>query len=448
MAQTSINIQPVKGGSEEHNKRQKKLDYVRDELSHLNDYWEKDTQANRFQFIKENTKLKTGRSLQAKATPIREAVVVIQESTTMEDLIRLSEAYRQKFGIDTFQIAIHKDEGHHKAKEWKPNLHAHLVFDWTDHNTGKSIKLNRNDMAEMQTITAEILQMERGVSSEKKHLSAMQFKAEKEEERIKYQKNEIKIINFDLARKTKEKEDLEQDVTILTTKKEQAEQNYNKWLNEDKKKVREERKKIITEGLKGFLGLSSKDKENKELISDLKGKEQKIKDLEQNIKILTARIRQAEKMYWEGIEVGKSSNQSEILSYKKKIYDLEDKLTKKIEEVESYKKMSELLDDVCYSNWNGAIDAVKVIIYRLKYPHINDFFLHHVEAIQKALYSKNIEQRRILGKNLMKLANAHFPWFSEKERLFKDIEKEVDQIAKYEHQFQKRNNNRGYSRRY
>ncbi|KDS40534.1 mobilization domain protein, partial [Phocaeicola vulgatus str. 3775 SR(B) 19] len=50
--QTSINVQPVKGGSEEHNKRKKKLDYVRKDLSHLNEYWECDTQANRLANIK------------------------------------------------------------------------------------------------------------------------------------------------------------------------------------------------------------------------------------------------------------------------------------------------------------------------------------------------------------------------------------------------------------
>jgi hypothetical protein len=30
--QTSVNVQPVKGGSEEHNKREKQLDYVRKDL--------------------------------------------------------------------------------------------------------------------------------------------------------------------------------------------------------------------------------------------------------------------------------------------------------------------------------------------------------------------------------------------------------------------------------
>ena len=59
--QTSINVQPVKGGSEEHNKRKKKLDYVRKDLSHLNEYWECDTQANRLANIKPCTNPRQGR---------------------------------------------------------------------------------------------------------------------------------------------------------------------------------------------------------------------------------------------------------------------------------------------------------------------------------------------------------------------------------------------------
>ena len=176
MQQTSINVQPVKGGSEQHNKREKKLDYVREEFSCLNEYWECDTQTNRLAFCKENAKAKTGRKMQEKATPIREAVVVIKPETTMQDMKNLAAAFQEKFGIETFQIAIHKDEGHHKGKEWKPNLHAHMVFDWTDHNSGKSIKLSRPDMVEMQTLAAEVLGMKRGVSSDKKHLTAMQWK--------------------------------------------------------------------------------------------------------------------------------------------------------------------------------------------------------------------------------------------------------------------------------
>lgn len=199
--QTSVNVQPVKGGSEEHNKREKQLDYVRKDLSHLNQYWESDTQANRLANIKALYQSKTGQKMQAKATPIREGVVVIQDSTTMADLHRLADAYRDRLGIEVFQIAIHRDEGYQNSKEWKPNLHAHLVFDWTDHNTGKSVKLNRQKMAEMQTITAEVLGMERGKSSEKKHLTAQQYKAAAEAERAEQLQEQVAALSTTKAAK-------------------------------------------------------------------------------------------------------------------------------------------------------------------------------------------------------------------------------------------------------
>lgn len=197
--QTSVNVQPVKGGSEEHNKREKQLDYVRKDLSHLNQYWESDTQANRLANIKALYQSKTGQKMQAKATPIREGVVVIQQSTTMEDLHRLADAYRDRLGVEVFQIAIHRDEGHKGSKEWKPNLHAHLVFDWTNHETGKSVKLNRQKMAEMQTITAEVLGMERGKSSEKKHLTAQQYKAAAETERAEKEAQRAEQLEVQVA---------------------------------------------------------------------------------------------------------------------------------------------------------------------------------------------------------------------------------------------------------
>lgn len=150
----------------------------------MNEYWQKDSQAARLADIAETVKAKTGRKMQAKATPIREAVVVIEDTTTMDDLQNLAQRLQQRFGIEVFQIAIHKDEGYKNSKQQlKLNLHAHLVADWTDHKSGKSLKLGRNDMAEMQTICAEVLGMERGKSSEKQHLSAIQYKIKAEEER-------------------------------------------------------------------------------------------------------------------------------------------------------------------------------------------------------------------------------------------------------------------------
>ena len=253
--QTSIHVQPVKGGSEEHNKREKELDYIRPELSHLNEYWEKDTQTDRLENIKSRYLKSTGQKMQSKATPIREAVVVIKSETTMEDLKRLSDAYRQRFGIDTFQIAIHKDEGYPKG-EWKPNLHAHLVFDWTDQETGKSLKLKRQDMVEMQTITAEVLQMDRGVSSDKQHLTAQQYKSFAEEAKLRRLEEER-------ARKEKQmKEELER-FKVAKAHKEAA----------------IETAKTLSEGVKGLFGQSSKDKTIKALREQINTKQKEIFDI-------------------------------------------------------------------------------------------------------------------------------------------------------------------------
>lgn len=278
MAQTSIHFQAVKGGSEEHNKRTKKLDYVHHELSSQNDYWQSDSQEARLAFVNQNAKAKTGRKMQAKATPIREAVVVIEDTTTMDDLKKLAKRFNDRFGIDVFQIAIHKDEGYKKSKDGiKLNLHAHLVADWTDHESGKSLKLNRNDMAEMQTICAEVLGMERGKSSEKQHLSAIQYKIAAEEQRaeaIKSKTRGLGIIQKNLSNdisdllvevKTKSKEcdrlalSAKNMGRILEYNTEEAKKKalINERLSEEGKSLREEKERLRND----ILGLTTQKEE-------------------------------------------------------------------------------------------------------------------------------------------------------------------------------------------
>lgn len=201
MPQTSIHIEPVKAGSEIHNKRLKHLDYVRSDLSHNNDYWESDSQENRLRILKDLVKAKTGRKMQAKATPILEGVVVIKPETTMDDLKKLADTLKKKFNIECFQIAIHRDEGYPNGKEWKSNLHAHMVFDWMNHDTGKSLRTSRQDMAEIQTIVADVLKMERGKSSDKKHLTAIQYKNMAASEQLEQRQQELEKLNVTKAYK-------------------------------------------------------------------------------------------------------------------------------------------------------------------------------------------------------------------------------------------------------
>ena len=135
--------------------------------------------------------------------PIREGVAVITESTTMEQMKTLAEQIEQRWGIKTKAIYAHLDEGHehlvtdkdHQQGKYLDsqegttiflwNYHAHYVFDWTNHENGQCINLNRHDMSELQDMLANTLKMERGKKSDKKWRDAHAFKAEQETLRAK-----------------------------------------------------------------------------------------------------------------------------------------------------------------------------------------------------------------------------------------------------------------------
>ena len=135
--------------------------------------------------------------------PIREGVAVITEATTMEQMKSLANQIEQHWGIKTKAIYAHLDEGHehlvtdkdHQQGKYLDsaegstiflwNHHAHYVFDWTNHETGQCINLNRHDMSELQDMLANTLKMDRGKKSDKKWRDAHIFKAEQEAIRAK-----------------------------------------------------------------------------------------------------------------------------------------------------------------------------------------------------------------------------------------------------------------------
>ena len=184
---TSINFKVAKSDSEIHNFRKKSFDYIRKDLTHKNEYWMEQKIADRVQKIESYCKEKSGRKLQKNAMPVREAVVVIKENTTMQDLHNLSKRLEEELKIRIFQIAIHKDEGHYDkdTNEWKPNYHAHLVADWQDLETGKTLKHQSFHYSKMQDLAAECLEMERGVSGSLTRLEAVEFKIKKKDEDLK-----------------------------------------------------------------------------------------------------------------------------------------------------------------------------------------------------------------------------------------------------------------------
>lgn len=192
--QTSVHIKPVHAGALEHNERTRKLDHVRDDLSKFNENWHASGYSGNEELlaeIKGDYLAAHGKKLHAKATPIREGVVVIEVDTTMAQLLAAARRCEEEFGIQVKAVSIHRDEGHNEEGPnpmtpgpWIGNYHAHLTWCWYDWHTHTTCKLNRDDTAAMQTIFAQELGMERGLPSTKKGLSAIQFKVQKKQEQL------------------------------------------------------------------------------------------------------------------------------------------------------------------------------------------------------------------------------------------------------------------------
>ena len=204
---------------------------------------------------KENYTQNTGQKFQAKSYEWS-AVCNIKPETTMQDLEKLAEHFEKKYGFQCYQIAIHRDEGHENEQgEIVPNLHAHLEFITLDRETGKqNFKMRdftKQVMREIQTETAEILQMQRG---QDKRLSgakrikpreyARQKEAEKEQtaplkKKIKELETENEVLNQELeSEKLTKKQNLELIEQLRKDSKGKGfDKDYFKELNEAKKNL-------------------------------------------------------------------------------------------------------------------------------------------------------------------------------------------------------------------
>ena len=219
IAKASDHVKPCNiEQSERHNRRDAeyiaslnpRILYVRTDLSPNNEsYVAPDMKGislqQHYNAIKVMVKQKTGRTMQEKkvmvtgkngkqkerngSSPIRESVVNIKPDTTMNDLLKYTDKVHERWGIRAIQLHIHKDEGHYENPDdpstWKPNLHAHIIWDWMNHETGKSYKLGKKDMEELQDMAAETLEMERGkrkAETGREHLERNDLILQKQEE--------------------------------------------------------------------------------------------------------------------------------------------------------------------------------------------------------------------------------------------------------------------------
>lgn len=236
---SSIHFRAAKNSADKHNKRKKDLDYVRKELEeHLpleKWCWEHPDytsvakmkkQAEKEYYSKEITvtgnhgTYVTHRSMPENTEPVKEGVVVINQNVTMEQLRAFGEWTRQEYGITPMAIYIHLGEGHwapldkeegqtedmyrrddgHEWKRvnelgeteyWKPNLHAHMVYDWFNHDSKRCFNLGPSVMRRLEDELPKFLNMERGLPSDRKWLDSVAFKSKAERERAAKEKQRI-----------------------------------------------------------------------------------------------------------------------------------------------------------------------------------------------------------------------------------------------------------------
>ena len=252
----SVHVKPCNTAqSERHNRRDAeyikslnpkklyvRLDLTKHNASYVAPEMEGVTLDQYLESIRVMVKQKTGRAMQEKdvqytdkngmvrtrngASPIRECVVVTEKDTKLKDLLRFTKEVEKKWGIKALQVHLHRDEGHYEdpadENTWVPNYHAHIIWDWMDHSTGKSIKLNADDMSTMQDMIAEALDLERGQKKSETGLDHLERN------------------DFILQKQEKEKKRLEEEKRKAQSEKAKAENKANE-AKEEAKKAKEEK---------------------------------------------------------------------------------------------------------------------------------------------------------------------------------------------------------------
>ena len=355
---SSIHIKPCNTkSSEAHNRRTaeymrnigtSKIDIV-PELSADNEQWINPNFGNpdlqtHYDNIKRMVKEKTGRAMQEKererkgkngkiikvagCSPIREGVLLIKPDTTLADVKKFGEECQRRWGITPLQIFLHKDEGHwlsgqpevedkesfQVGEKWfKPNYHAHIVFDWMNHDTGKSQKLNDNDMMEMQTLASDILSMKRGQSKAetgKEHLERNDFIIEKQKEEMnrldatrQYREYQLEMTN----QKMQEAENRTNSLIETANQKERQSEDLDRAIKEKRSKLNREKGSELLDAAVGWATGKSKS-----LKGEIEGLRHEISTHEETIEQLQGRIQTMQSDHHRELMKLEAKHQSEL----------------------------------------------------------------------------------------------------------------------------------------
>jgi hypothetical protein len=238
MATSSIHIATGGNGYFAHNSRESKtVNAIFDDEQNFCSC----TNAEAFDLFKKELTIRTeayqtrtGQKLQSKTATHLSAIVNFNKEHTPEDIKKLCDYLEKELDTKVLQFAMHRDEGHIAENGEKiKNYHAHIEFIGLD-SLGNSIKrkLGKKELINLQTKTAEILNMQRGRNYVKekakrpKRLDTYEFKKAKENESklILATKKDLQDANNQLRTFMKENGALRTDYAELEKLKKELEE--------------------------------------------------------------------------------------------------------------------------------------------------------------------------------------------------------------------------------
>ena len=166
MALSSINFQKSKANSVDETTRKFEAKYLLPkEIRQQNEYWDcGKTEEEVFTEELKISKPKGGRKPKLENS-LWEGVLNLNKNHKLKDVQKVAKLIEKKFNIKCTRIAIHRDEG--KVLDdgtVKYNYHAHLNF--VTYKDGKQnwrrALIGKKELAELQTVVAKSLKMERG----------------------------------------------------------------------------------------------------------------------------------------------------------------------------------------------------------------------------------------------------------------------------------------------
>ena len=347
---------------------------------------------------------KTGRESKISGwSPIREMCPPIKADTKIEDFdyfLKWAENHR----LHILRIDLHKDEGYYDEEtgEYKMNYHAHVVGDFLDWDTGKTIKLGKEVMSEMQTILAISLGMERGERKgpdSPKALTHPEYRKMMElvdemrkvlkDIRAEVKKEETKLKSFTsmLNNLKEQKERLEIDITALEEMRDNGNEEAEKQLKEKQEQLNGINEKIalrtgqlydVTEQLKKLDEVRDQTKQSiKNMATDA------IKRHDRT----NARLKEADKA---------------IEEKRKEIAAMD-----KTGELEKAQRHVEERDAVLYRRWPEARNAVKSIFDFASSPSAHDFTPQQALHVEHAIVTSGTTRTKA-AEELMSLAKKDF----------------------------------------